>query len=614
MGDLAFLFYKRRGAVAYANLKSCLGETVSPSELLRLERKVFQNVMQTAVEVLRFPKVDKTYLDRYVTIDSLEKLAAAKQKGKGMIALTAHFGNWELQSVAASSWGYPMQVLARQQKFPKVNQLLNRYREQTGCRVISKGFATREIIRHLEANGLVGILTDQDAGQNGVFVNFFGRPTSFAPGPIAFALRTGCEVIPCFIRREHHAFHRIDVTEPIQVTKSGNEAEDIRRGLQQFAERLEGYIRKYPDQWLWLHKRWKSSPVRAIAILSDGKAGHVNQSLGVADSLEKMLRERGLSAESRDRIEVRFKSKWRRIVLAAFSVLADRFSHQGQLNSVRFALTEESYRQAIRPRYDFVISTGSSLAPVNRILSLENVAKGIVVMDPVIPPAAFFDLAIVPEHDRPPPRSNIVQISGAPHSLTGDRLRKESERLIREIGKPDKPFLGLLVGGETAEFQWGEEEFSGLVSIVNEAAKKFDFNLLVTTSRRSSKTVETIFQNAWGNDPRCKLLVLANQKNLDGVVPGILGVSKVVVVTGESMSMVSEAVSAEGQVVVFLPNVRRERSKIEKMLRTLEERDQVLLAEEKSLAEVIEKAFRIERKHTGLDDRLKIEAALRRII
>ena len=613
MGDLAFLFYRRRGEIAYTNLKSCLGNALGPAGLLRLERKVFQNLMQTAVEVLRFPKVDKTYLDRYVTIDSLEKLAAAKQKGKGMIALTAHFGNWELQSVAASFWGYPMQVLARQQKFPKTNALLNRYRELTGCKVIHKGFMTRQIIQHLQANGLIGILTDQDAGKNGVFVNFFGRPTSFAPGPVAFALKTGCEVIPCFIRRERHLFHHIEVTEPLQITKTGDEKEDIRRGLQQFADRLEAYIRKYPDQWLWLHKRWKSSPARKIAVLSDGKAGHLNQSLGVSASLEKVLRENGKSSAPPERVEIRYKQPWRRALLAAFSLQSNRRC-QGCLKCVRFALTEESFKEFTRSRHDFILSAGSSLAPLNKILSRENGAKGIVVMDPVIPPARSFDLAIIPKHDNPSSSPKIVSTVGAPHLLTEEGIQKEVARLSERIGKSDKPLLGLLIGGGTEEFKWREEEFSDLVKTVNETAKSLDFNFLVTTSRRTPGALEKLFEESWKNDARCKLLVLANRMNIDGVVAGILGLSQAVVVTGESVSMVSEAASAKGSVVVFLPGARKKNSKIEKALLELVKENQIFLTEAPHLRETLEQAFQRKGERSGTEDAVRIQEGLRRLL
>jgi len=613
VGDLAFLFYRKRGEIAYINLKSCLGETQTPSELLHLERNVFQNLMQTAVEVLRFPKVDKGYLSRYVTFHGMERLAKARERGKGTIALTAHFGNWELQSVGAAIHGYPEQVLARQQKFPRTHALLNRYRELTGCKVIHKGLMIREIIRHLEGNGLVGILTDQDAGKNGVFVNFFGRPTSFAPGAIAFALKTGCEVIPCFARRERHAVHVIEITEPLKITNSGNEENDIKEGLQQFADRLERFIRKYPDQWLWLHKRWKSSPTRNVAILNDGKTGHLNQSLGVASSLEKVLQEKGLNVVHQEPFEIRYKQKWRRMLLAALSLQANR-SCQGCLKCVRFALTKDSYEKTVRSRHDFIISTGSSVAPLNQILSRDNRARAIGVMDPVLPPARSFDLAIIPHHDKPPFSPQIVTTLGAPHALTEEKVRQESSRLAQRIGKPLTRPLGLLIGGSTEEFPFYREDFASMIETVTEEAKKQHLEILVSSSRRTSREIEDLLEKSWKNDPHCKLLVLANRMNFDGVVPGILGLSKVVIVTGESISMVSEAASVADQVIVFLPSGRKKASKIEKTLSELARVHQTILTEGEGLGRAIQRAFEEKGSRPKLDDARRIEEALRRIV
>ncbi|MFH1858160.1 MAG: ELM1/GtrOC1 family putative glycosyltransferase [Candidatus Omnitrophota bacterium] len=612
-GELMFLCFRARGDVAYTNIRACLGTQMTPEAILRMERRLFQNLMQTGVEVLRFPKVDRAYLDRYVTFHGFERLDEAKKKGKGLIALTAHFGNWELQSVASALRGHPLHVLAREQKLAKTNALLDRYRELTGCRVIQKGFMTREIIRHLRDNGIVGILTDQDAGKNGVFVRFFGRPTSFAPGPIAFALKTGCEVIPCFIRRTHHAHHVIEVMEPLQAASSGDDEADIRKGLQQFADRLEHMIRKYPDQWLWFHKRWKSSPTRNVALLSDGKAGHLNQSLGVASALEQVLRQNGKTVASQDKLEIRYKRSWRRAVITFLSLQSNRRC-RGCLKCVRWALTPESYESLIRARYDFIVSTGSGLAPLNRILSKDHGARSIVVMDPVLPGAAFFDLAVIPEHDRPKPASNIVTTSGAPHCLTDEVVQREGARLLERIGRPATPFLGLLVGGDTEEFRWIPESFSKVLEKVKAETRARGFQMLVTSSRRTSQNLESLLEKALKGDPLCRLLVLANRMNVEGIVPAILGISKLVLVTGESISMVSEAASVAERVIVLLPERRKKNSKLEKTLSVLAKNNQILLAEEDRIQEVLCRAFQTEQARLRLDDAERIREGLGRIV
>ncbi len=614
VGDLAFWFYPRRGEVAYANLKACLGERFGPSELLRVKRRIFQNLMQTAAEILRFPKVNRAYLDRYVTFQGLDRLEAALKKGKGLVALTAHLGNWELQSFAGAARGYPSHVLAREQGFPKANGLLNRYRELTGCRVIHKGFMTREILRHLRSNGIVGMLIDQDAGKNGLFVNFFGRPTSFAKGAIAFSLKTGCEVIPCFARREaDQAHHVIEITEPLRIPRTGNEEEDIREGLQQFAYRLETFIRNYPDQWLWLHKRWKSSPTRQIAILNDGKAGHLNQSLGVGLALQKVLKEEGKEAKQLSQLDIHFKSRWHRLWAAALSLQANRRC-QGCLKCLKFALTPSSFERLVRGRADFVISAGSAVAPVNRILSLDNAAKSVVVMDPVLPSASRFDLAIIPEHDHPSSTPHIVTTAGAPHPLTEERVAFETSRLSGKIGKIKGRVLGLLFGGETAGVRWSREDILAMVEGITEEAKKGNFEFLVSTSRRTSKETEALFESSWKEEPRCKLLVLANRENPEGVVPGILGLSDLVVVTGESVSMISEASSIAERVLVFLPGDWKKDSKRDETLLRLSKSGQVVLTGPAQFRELLRKTFQTKGRGLKLNDSLRIEKGLKKIL
>jgi KDO2-lipid IV(A) lauroyltransferase len=129
-----------------------------------------------------------------------------------------------------------------------------------GSRVIPKKRAVREIIKGLNKNEIVGILADQDGGRNGVFVNFFGRKASTPEGAIAFALKTGCAVLPTFIIREDGARHTFKIEPPIHITRSGNYEMDIKTNLQTWTDILESYIRRYPEQWLWIHKRWKTQP------------------------------------------------------------------------------------------------------------------------------------------------------------------------------------------------------------------------------------------------------------------------------------------------------------------------------------------------------------------
>src|SRR3989338_1384487 len=192
-GDIVYHANLKRRMIAYANLKAAFPEK-EPGELKGLNKRHFENLGMSIIELLKLPVMHKRYLDRHVKIENMDRLNSGLKKGKGVIVLTAHFGNWEISSLAAGLNGYKMSVFAREQKYERLNNLLNEFRQSTGCEVITKGFSVKDIIRALHNNGIVAMLSDQDAGANGVFVKFFNRPASAARGPVAFSVKTGAAI------------------------------------------------------------------------------------------------------------------------------------------------------------------------------------------------------------------------------------------------------------------------------------------------------------------------------------------------------------------------------------------------------------------------------------
>ena len=259
LGKLGYLLAPKRNRLAYENLKLAFKKE-DKKVFTAIIRGVYSNLCMNLIELLRFPLFNSGNISQYVDVRGAEHLNGALKKGKGVIMLTAHFGNWELASLTATLMGYHVKVLAREQKFERLNKLLNSYRQLKGGEVIPKGMAIREIVRHLKENGIIGILSDQDGGRRGVFVDFFGRPASTPAGAVEFALRTGCLVLPGFIIRENGGKHHINIEPPLNINVYADEEEAVREGLQNFASILESYVRRYPDQWLWLHNRWKTSP------------------------------------------------------------------------------------------------------------------------------------------------------------------------------------------------------------------------------------------------------------------------------------------------------------------------------------------------------------------
>ena len=172
-------------------------------------------------------------MDRYVEVVNLSRIKDAGKSDRGTILLTGHFGDWELSNLTSPMHGFPITVLAREQKMKRVNELLNRLRESKGCKVVRKGMSTKNILKELYARNMVGILSDQDAGRKGMFVELFGRQTSCHSGPFEIAKRTDSLILPNFIVRTRGPYHKLHLEEYIDFRKSSG-GDDVKENLQKF--------------------------------------------------------------------------------------------------------------------------------------------------------------------------------------------------------------------------------------------------------------------------------------------------------------------------------------------------------------------------------------------
>jgi KDO2-lipid IV(A) lauroyltransferase len=627
MGSVAYYLNQKRRSIGYVNLKAAFGERFGSKQRYRIIKRVYQNLAQNAVEMLSLPKIDLKYIERYVRIENAERTDEALNKKKGLIFLTAHYGNWELSSIVSSLEGYPLKVLAREQKFPLLNQFLNRMRESKGCKVISKGMPIREIIESLKRGEAVGILADQDAGKKGVFVDFFGRPASTAPGTIRMALTTGATILPAFMIREKGPKHRLIIEKPLRIPKSDRDIQSI---LQNFSQILESHITNFPDQWLWMHKRWKSTPSRSILVLSDGKAGHINQALSVMKVTSDQL-----PVTRKQVVEVRFKNRFTRTLLAICSLFASKYC-QGCMHCLRFCLKRESYEELMKIHFDIVISCGSSLAAVNLFLSKENLAKSIVIMKPGLLSLSKFNLNLIPRHDRPPHRLNVVITEAAPNLIDSKKMAEDLERLKStcqlSVSNIDVPKVGLLIGGDTKEYLLSKEIMEKVLNEIKMVVERLNGEVLATTSRRTSRGIEILAKEKLANFDKCKLLIIANEKNIEGAVGGILGLSQIVVVSGESVSMVSEAASSGKYVIVFEPQAlcasnkprpfsafmyglgRKGRGKHKIFLGNLAERGCIILTRPEEIERKIEEIWQNKPALKTLKDREIISEAVKRVL
>jgi len=236
--------------------------TLSPPEREAILRACFDNLGRLLVEFSHFPELTPSNISKYVVYDGYENFAEGVRRGKGVIFLTGHFGAWELSSFAHSIYGHPMKFVVRDIDNPRVERLISSYRTRGGNAPVSRRNASRDILKALRNNETIGILMDQNTvREEGVFADFFGIPAATTPAVATFALRTGAAVIPGFlIWDEALQKHRLRFDPPLELIQTGDRASDIIENTKMFNQVLESYVRKNPDQWLWIHRRWKTRP------------------------------------------------------------------------------------------------------------------------------------------------------------------------------------------------------------------------------------------------------------------------------------------------------------------------------------------------------------------
>ncbi len=229
----------------------------------RIKRNVFRNLGRLLGEVTQFPKLNRENIQSIVTYEGLEHYVNALNSGRGVILLTGHIGAWELSVFAHSLNGYPMSFLKRNVDNPLVEQLGESYRSRFGNRSIDKKGSVREIIKTLKSGGVVGILADLNTSrEEGIFCDFFGTPACTTAGVATLALRTGALVVPGYLLWDEAAqIHRLHFEPPIESIDTGNQKEDVLANTARYTKVLENVIRRHPDQWLWIHRRWKTRPV-----------------------------------------------------------------------------------------------------------------------------------------------------------------------------------------------------------------------------------------------------------------------------------------------------------------------------------------------------------------
>lgn len=258
---LVYLLHFRLRQVGMRNLAMVFPEKTE-TDRRRILRRVFSSLGRQLAELCQFPRYTPQNVDEVVVYDGLENYERAYARGKGVLFLTAHFGGWELSAFAHSLHGHWLNVVMRPMDNPYLDRLLQSYRTMHGNKVVPKDDFVRGLLAAMKAGETVGILMDTNmTPPQGVFVDFFGIPACTASGLARMALRTDAAVVPGFtIWDESLGKYRLRFDPAVDLVRTGDLEADIIANTQKFTKVIEDYVRQYPDQWLWVHRRWKTRP------------------------------------------------------------------------------------------------------------------------------------------------------------------------------------------------------------------------------------------------------------------------------------------------------------------------------------------------------------------
>jgi KDO2-lipid IV(A) lauroyltransferase len=260
--SLAALWYRldaRHRRITLANLEFAYGPHLTPEAREELARAVFRHFGRFAWETLELLLAPRSYIKSRVIILGQEHLAAAQAQGRGAIAIAAHAGNWEYTVMGYGLKYHPEAVVGREMDHPLGAWLARYLRQRGGNWMVDKQRGLKEILRHLRQNRVVGIVIDQNtATDQGLLVDFFGKPARTTPVAALLARRWDIPVLPAFSRRLPDGRHLMAVMPPIPMEKTGDIQADIKRHLEEQNLAVEAWVRSDPSQYLWLHRRWKN--------------------------------------------------------------------------------------------------------------------------------------------------------------------------------------------------------------------------------------------------------------------------------------------------------------------------------------------------------------------
>ncbi len=255
LGRASYYLLPNSRRIALANLRVAFGEHAADKEIRAIAKATFANLGRFAYDIVQARHRGPEWVKHLATVRGKHNLDEALARGKGVIALTGHVGNWELLAAYFSMIGYPINVLATSLKDSKLNDLLVKMRTDVGVRVLDRSKGLIQAFRCLKRGEVLGVLIDQDTSVESVLVDFLGTPAKTAVGAVKLASRTGAAIVPLAMTLNDSGHYEIDIKEALKI---GGRDETLREDVELCSKAIEDFIRRKPSQWVWMHKRWKS--------------------------------------------------------------------------------------------------------------------------------------------------------------------------------------------------------------------------------------------------------------------------------------------------------------------------------------------------------------------
>ncbi len=260
LGRTAFHLLPRERRRALKHINLALGAIIQPVQQQRIIKSCFQNLGKSLFEVLYLSRWTDSEIGRMVEIDGEQYLKEAMNRGRGVIFITGHLGNWELGAARLARQYHPTAIVAAPMYDSRVEELMVGVRQSHAIETIVRDHpnALRRLLAKLRQGGVLVLAIDQDTRTDGVFVPFFGREAYTPSGAAVLALRTGAAVVIGFSLRLPDERHRVVIRKPLDLIRTGDPSTDVRTNTARFTEIIEQFIRDYPEQWVWMHERWKT--------------------------------------------------------------------------------------------------------------------------------------------------------------------------------------------------------------------------------------------------------------------------------------------------------------------------------------------------------------------